>query len=133
MRSDHSGERSSWRAGVAVLAMCAFPCLVVCLAACPGPHGDGPGTSRARAVRKDPTVKLRKFDGHRGVFRIHNGTGRTIRRVAVAIRGVDCKGPRATRTDVKVFDLRLRPGERQSFAFQFEHRCRRAHVAVAAQ
>jgi len=76
-------------------------------------------------------VELRKFDGKRGVFRIHNQTRRTLRRVAIGLRGVGCEGPRATRTEVKVFDLRLRPGERQSFAFTFEHRCRRAHVAAA--
>jgi hypothetical protein len=76
-------------------------------------------------------VELRSFDGRRGVFRIHNGTRRTIRQVAVGLRGVGCEGPRATRTEVKVFDLRLRPGQHQSFAFRFDHRCRRAHVAVA--
>jgi hypothetical protein len=130
MRGDCNGGQSGWRARGAVLGTCA----VLCLAACPSPGpGRGPEGSTARSVRKDPTVKLRKFDGRRGVFRIHNDTRHTIRRVAVAIRGVRCQGPRATRTEVKIFDLRLRPGKSQSFAFRFEHRCRRAHVAAAVQ
>ncbi len=125
--------RSGWRAGVAIVGLLAVPCLL----ACPGPRRGGANGPRSQShngsAQKDPTVELRKFDGKRGVFRIHNQTRRTIRRVAVGIRGVGCEGPRATRTEVKVFDLRLRPGQRQSFAFHFDHRCRRAHVAAAAQ
>jgi hypothetical protein len=134
MRNDR-WKQVAW--GCAALALCALPGLPG-LAGCPGPGGaggaggSGPGARAARA-KKSPAVTLQSFDGLRGVFRIHNGTGRTIRRVAVGLRGVGCEGPRATRTEVKVFDLRLRPGARQSFAFTFEHRCRRAHVAVSTQ
>lgn len=127
-----------WRqSGRRILAACSLPGLLACLVACPGPGAStgrsGGRGARASSVKKDPQVELRKFDGKRGVFRIHNRTRHTIRRVAVALRGVGCEGPRATRTEVKVFDLRLRPGERQSFAFHFDHRCRKAHVAAAAQ
>jgi len=130
MRGFHFKRLGSWWAVVAsVLGLCALPCLT----ACPGAGHRGSGGSRSAATAKSPTIQLRKFDGRRGVFRIHNDTGRTIRRIAVGLRGVGCEGPRATRTVVKVFDLRLRPGERQSFAFHFDHRCRRAHVAAATQ
>lgn len=133
MSGFRNGVWKGWQRGFAVLGGTLWA--VACLSACPGPGPGrvGPGGSRGPAARKDPTVELRKFDGRSGVLRIHNGTRRTILRVAVGLRGVGCEGPRATRTTVKVFDLRLRPGERQSFAFRFDYRCRRAHVAVAAQ
>lgn len=106
--------------------------ILACSPGCPAGGGAGGGGTTANS-KKSPSVALRSFDGTRGVFRIHNDTGRTVRRVAVGLRGFECEGPRTTRTEVKVFDLKLRPGERQSFAFRFEHPCKRARVAVASQ
>ena len=98
------------------------------LASCPGPTGR---TTGARVATGELTVRLVRFDGRAGVFRIHNATRQTVRRVAVGLRGVGCAGPRKTRTTIRVFDLRLRAGRHQSFAFRFEHRCDKAHVAIA--
>ena len=111
---------------VVLCASCAMLCAGV---GCPGPttgHATG-----ARVASGELTVRLVRFDGRAGVFRIHNATRQTVRRVAVGLRGVGCAGPRKTRTTVQVFDIRLRAGRGQSFAFKFEHRCDKAHVAIA--
>jgi len=107
--------------------------LMVGLVACAGGTHPGPESARPHGAPPPPSVELRSFDGRRGVFRIHNKSRRMLRRVALGLRGVGCDGPKATQTTVKVFDLRLKPGERQSFAFQLDHKCQKAHVAVATQ
>ncbi len=108
--------------------------LLAALAACPGSATNThTRTTQARGAPPPPSVELRSFNGRRGVFRIHNRSRHTLTRIAIGLRGVGCEGPKPTRTTVKVFDLKLRPGERQSFAFNFDYKCRRAHVAVATQ
>ncbi len=94
---------------------------------------EGAQRTRSASRHRAPSVRLVRFDGMRGVFRVRNRSSGLLKRVAVGLRIFGCDGPRPTRTEVKVFDLHLRPGQGQSFSFQIEHRCRRAAVAVVAQ
>ncbi|MFH2010713.1 MAG: hypothetical protein ABI333_29195 [bacterium] len=102
---------------------------------CPagGGHGTGGRGTGAKAEKREPRLKLLRFDGRKGAFRIRNDTGRRVRQIAIGIRGYECEGPKPTVTLVRVFDAKLRSGRSQSYGFDFQTRCKRPRIAIESR
>ncbi len=95
--------------------------------------GSSSGYSRHYRRTTHPTVRIKRFSGRRGMVRIHNTTGHTLRRVAVAVRGYQCYGPRPTITVVRTFNVYLRPGHWRTYNFRLSRSCKRVRVATAGR